>query len=69
MKKGEFILISLLFCAQQIISQTLERKVMSIDELFELADINSRRINSSQIASDDDLQAIRISKKSFFPSI
>ena len=52
-----------------ITAQTIERKIMTIDEMFELANQNSRSIKTARIAQSEAQQAIKVAKNAWLPSI
>lgn len=71
MRKLEGILVFLLvFCCVPVLSaQNVLGKKMSIEEMFDLADANSRSIRTFGLAEQEAQQAVKVAKNALLPSI
>ncbi len=69
MEKRKWILLCFLATTMQLVAQTEERKILTIEDMFELANQNSRSIKSAQIAQSEAQQAIKVAKSAWLPSV
>ncbi len=64
-----FLLILFLHSSHFLFSQRADSKLMSIQEMFDLAEANSRSIRTYDLAEKEAEQAVQIAKKALLPSV
>ena len=58
-----------LLCMAGLLPVCAQQRVLSVDEMFRLADTNSRSIRSHRLAVDETKQGIKTAKSDKLPSI
>ena len=58
-----------LLCMAGLLPVCAQQRVLSVDEMFRLADTNSRSIRSHRLAVDETKQGIKTAKSGTLPSI
>lgn len=67
--KVTFLLILFLHSSHFLFSQRADSKLMSIQEMFDLAEANSRSIRTYDLAEKEAEQAVQIAKNALLPSV
>lgn len=67
--KVVFLLILFLHSSHFLFSQRADSKLMSIQEMFDLAEANSRSIRTYDLAEKEAEQAVQIAKNTLLPSV
>lgn len=67
--KVAFLLILFLHSSHFLFSQRADSKLMSIQEMFDLAEANSRSIRTYDLAEKEAEQAVQIAKNALLPSV
>jgi len=67
--KVTFLLILFLHSSHFLFSQRADSKLMSIQEMFDLAEANSRSIRTYDLAEKEAKQAVQIAKNALLPSV
>lgn len=67
--KVTFLLILFLHSSHFLFSQRADSKLMSIQEMFDLAEANSRSIRTYHLAEKEAEQAVQIAKNALLPSV
>lgn len=67
--KVTFLLILFLHSSHFLFSQRADSKLMSIQEMFDLAEANSRSIRTYDLAEKEAEQAVQIAKNTLLPSV
>lgn len=71
MRKTYFLIVSLLgvLCINVVCAQTFEKRSLTIEQMFELAEQNNSRIKAHATATKQALEEIKVAKNGYLPSI
>ena len=71
MRKSYFLIVSLLgiLCANAVYAQNVKELSLTIEQMFELAELNNRHIKAHSNATKQALEEVKVAKNGYLPSI